>query len=304
MTDQVKIEAAMTLTAESMRLAKNVESLLSQILPPKIWDADLYVFRHSPEAQKDPIVFCWLKLAGAVATVVPMCSLMAAGFCFAAVILARSVWEAVLSITFMLPNPNIPDWPNEKQKKALSNFYTEIWDDHLKPYETTKKISQIPLKYLCAAWGNIAGALPGLNPHDMTQTARQHMSCDSNYTHMGYPALMELFREDPVRLRGKESTHAYFTLQHAVTSLNSVCYATSLILDTQVKDLQKKSDGPTVVRLIATCRQQQRKIEAISQRLTTGFGLNCDSTKLLRAMKTGKPIDDLLNPNHSERPTP
>lgn len=304
MTDQVKAKAAKTLADESKCLAETVETLLPHVLPPKNWDAARKAFRHSPEAKENPIVFCWLKLAGAVATVVPMCSLMAAGFCFAAVILARSVSEAVLSITFMLPNPNIPDWPNEKQKKALSNFYTEIWDDILKPYETTKKISQIPLGDLCAAWGNIAGALPGLNPHDMTQTARQHMSCDSNYTHMGYPALMELFREDPITLTGKESTHAHFTLQDAAINLNSVCHATSLILDNHTKDLQKKSDGPTVVRLIATCRQQQRKIEAISQRLTTGFGLNCDSTKLLRAMKTGKPIDDLLNPNHSERPTP
>jgi len=52
MTDQVKTEAAMTLVAESMRLAKTVETLLPQILPLKNWDAAQKAFRHSPEAKE------------------------------------------------------------------------------------------------------------------------------------------------------------------------------------------------------------------------------------------------------------
>jgi len=227
MPDQEQPDAAMTLAAESIRLARLVEPLLPHVLPAKRWDTSQEAFRFSHEDQENPFVFCWMKLAGAVATVVPMCSLMAVGSYFAAAILARSIFEATLSITFMFPDPKkAHPWPSPKQEKALEQFYSEIWNDNLKPFDTTKKTSQIPLDNLCAAWGNFISAQPGLNPCDMIQTARQNMSFYSNHTHMGYPALMELLREQPIRLSGKED-FAFFTVHDAAILLDNVCQSFS-----------------------------------------------------------------------------
>lgn len=301
MTDQDKNAAAMMLATESIRLAKSMEALLPNVLPVKHWDETQKAYRNSSEAKEDPFLFCWMKLAGATATVVPMCSLMAIGSYFAASILARSILEAVLSITFMFPDPsNSLPWPSTKQKRALDQFYTEIWDDILKPYETAKQTSQIPYDELFSSWGRLVGQQPGLNTHDMIQTVRQCMSCYSNYTHMGYPALMELFRGTPLRLSGKESTHAHFTLNEAAIILDNVCHAASNILSIYSKGL-KNIPEQNAIRIAELCEQHQGTVDAISQRLINGFGLTCDTQKLLRAMKTGKPIDELLNPIPSER---
>lgn len=303
MTDHELPDAAITLAAESMRLAKLVENLLPHVLPATQWDTSQETFRISPEDKDNPFLFCWMKLAGAVATVVPMCTLMIIGSYFAAAILARSIFEATLSITFMFPDPKKPQpWPSPKQEKALDQFYTEIWEDFLKPFDTTKKTSQISLDDLCSAWGNFISAHPGLNPHDMIQTARQNMSFYSNHTHMGYPALMELLREQPLRLSGKD-TCALFTLQHAAIILDNVCQSTSSLLLFHIK-LYREIPNENMKRLVELFEQNQRDVDAISHRLQTGFGLICDEKKLLRAMKTGKSIDNILNPATPEKSAP
>lgn len=303
MSDQEQHDTAIALATESMRLAMLVENFLPHVLPAKRWDASQETFRISPEDKANPFIFCWMKLAGAVATVVPMCSLIAVGSNFAAAILARSILEATLSITFMFPDPKKPQpWPSPKQEKALDQFYTEIWDDFLKPFDTTKKTSQIPLDDLCSAWGKFISAQPGLNPHDMTQTVRHTMSVHSNYTHMGNPALMELLREHPLRLSGKEA-YAIFTLQDAAIILDNVCQSTSSLLVFHIKCYRELSNE-TLKSLVELFEQNQRIVDDISHRLQAAFGLICDGKRLLRAMKTGKPLDEFLTPSTSERQAP
>lgn len=303
MTDQELPDAAITLAAESMRLATLVENLLPHVLPAKRWDTSQETFRISPQDKENPFVFCWMKLAGAVATVVPMCSLIAVGSHFAAAILARSILEATLSITFMFPDlKKSQPWPSPKQKNSLDQFYSEIWEDFLKPFDTTKKPSQIPLGDLCSAWGNFISAQPGLNPHDMIQTARQHMSFLSNFTHMGYPAIMELLREQPLRLSGKE-VYSLFTTHAAASILDNVCQSASSLLMFHIK-IYKEIPNVNVKSRVELFEQDQHAIDDISHRLQAGFNLICDGNRLLRAMKNGKPIDEFLNPTTPEESAP
>jgi hypothetical protein len=292
MTDDKYKEASLILATESVRLANALETVLPKILPLTRWDEAQKAFRHSPDAKENPLLFCWMKLAGATATVVPMCSLMAIRSCFAAAILARSVRESILCIQFMYPTSGKSEWLNEKQKIALQNFYTEIWADIQRPFETTKKTAQIPLDDLCASWGRLVSTQPDANPSDMTATARHLMSCYSNYTHMGYPALMELFRVPPLRLSGKEATLAHFDLHGAANVLDGVCQVASAMIGFHSKGLE---DFPAEKALRTLCEQQQSAVEEISKRLDAGFSHGDRSKQILRAMKTGKPIDDLLD---------
>jgi len=194
----------------------------------------------------------------------------------------------------MMPQPGASEWPNDKQKTALQNFCKEIWDDYLRPFETEKNTSQIRLDDLCASFGKHVGGQPEANPHDMTQTARHLMMFFSNYTHMGYPALMELFRDPQPRLSGKEDIHGYFTLHQAAKVLAEVCHVTSALLIRHDRGMEEfTADHKKELRELF--QQQKKVVDAISQRLEAGFSRGDCSKQILRAFKKGKPIDDLLD---------
>lgn len=180
-------------------LADYVSDLLAISTPRPNWDEKQGGWRHDIRDYNQKIIlFLLLKLAGSISTSNAMLKLSADGYWFQSGILARSVRESNLSIAFMLPKPDMKagDWPSNKLKGALDEFFKETWPDPARPFENASQRSQILLKELSAALGHFQGKDGDISPHDAGQVGIQMLRLLSDYTHAAYPRLMELLEAE------------------------------------------------------------------------------------------------------------
>lgn len=215
------------------KLADIVSHVLAISTPNPKWDGKQAGFQHPNEYSQESI-FLLLKMAGSVSTTNAMLELSEKGFWFQAAILARSVHESNLSIAYMLPKPTDQkgDWPSEKQKKALTEFFKETWSDPERPFEDTSQRAQILLKELSAALGHFQPKDGDISVYDAGQAAVQTLRFLSDYTHMAYPRLMEFF--DPnsgYSLSGQQKNTNGFDIRQAAGVLFESCtYSDSVCL--------------------------------------------------------------------------
>lgn len=188
MTDAEKLAQLISL---GEKLAASVAPLLAVATRCPQWDGEQEGWRHEARAD-DATLYLLLKLAGSTSAANAMLALAARGFWFEAAVLARTIYDANLSIAYMLPAPDMASWPSDKQKERLLEFATETWDNPDRPFEEPRQRSQVPIKDMKAALGRFQSGSNEMNPHDAGQVALQMMRFLSDYTHMAYPRLMEL----------------------------------------------------------------------------------------------------------------
>jgi len=199
------------LTSLAVKLTAYVGTLLEVRTRCPEWDTHQNAWRHD-QKEDDVTLFLLLKLAGAASATNAMLALARCGFWFEAAVLARTVYDASLSIAFMLPTPDMAagGWPSEKQKERLRDFAAETWDNPERPFEEPRQRSQIQIKDMKAALGKFQSKSEEMNPHDAGQVALQMMRFLSDYTHMAYPRLMELLEAGHgYRLNGEQSVSTF-----------------------------------------------------------------------------------------------
>lgn len=276
-------EAQLTqLSSLAEKLARSIASLLEAGTRCPKWDSRQMAWRHDG-AEDDVILFLILKLAGSVSAANAMLALACRGFWFEAAVLARTVYDANLSIAFMLPKPDMDrnSWPSEKQKERLRDFAEETWGDPTRPFEEPRQRSQIPIKDLKAALGRFQSKNNEMNPHDAGQVALQMMRFLSDYTHMAYPRLMELLEgEYGYHLSGQQAASA-FGLSGAAGALlycTQTADAVALLIGRQLTLLSEhakaSSSGPTgevfgkkaetILEIQRTLSGLSKEIEAIA----------------------------------------
>jgi hypothetical protein len=153
---------------------------------------DNFGWRH-PDEMKDVVLFWLTKLAGIASSIHAAVSLAKQGYWFQVGILSRSITEAHLSIAYTLPKPHMQAlaWPSDKQKEAIQEHYKETWADPYKPFSDQRQRPHI--RNLSAAIGHMQDGESALTQHVASQSAMQNMRVLSDYTHMAYPQVMELF---------------------------------------------------------------------------------------------------------------
>jgi hypothetical protein len=214
------------------RLATYVARLLEVGTRCPNWDSNQAAWRHDTKAD-DVVLFLLLKLAGSASAANAMLTLTGLGFWFESAVLARTIYDANLSIAFMLPTPDMEpnDWPSHKQQERLQAFFEETWKDPKRPFEEPRRRSQIPIKDLKAALGRFQSKTEEMNPYDAGQVALQMMRFLSDYTHMAYPRLMEFLEGGHgYRLSGRQPTAAFGLSGAAGALLYSVQTADSVAL--------------------------------------------------------------------------
>lgn len=165
-----------------------------------------------------------MKLAGAVSSCNAMLLLSKSNYHFQAAILARAIDEANLSIMFMLPDMSAGEWPTKRQSNALGEFFLETWNDPSRPFDCREQRSQIRLKDLAAALGRMQTYNDGWNPHDAGQVGVQMQRLLSDFTHMAYPALMDLYDQSgELTLEGQSSAGRLYNIDMASRSLWVTC---------------------------------------------------------------------------------
>lgn len=294
-----------TITSAADDLSREVANLLAtgSFLP--IW-IDKFGWRH-PDEKKD-IVFFWLtKLAGIASTVHASVSLAKQGYWFQVGILARSVTEAHLSIVYTLPKPDTQcgDWPSEKQNEAIREYYKETWADPHKPFDDQRLRPHI--RNISAAIGHMQDKNSVLTQHDASQIAIQNMRFLSDYTHMAYPQVMELFSgRDGFLLSGNQGERALFgEMELGRLVVDSFMYA-EVVCDFLRKiytgcvkkaEVEKAEMKKTVMfqdnlQLITTLHD---KFETAGTILEAVFpSSDEEARKVLKAFKQGKPLKDIL----------
>lgn len=289
------------LTGIGRELGDTVARLVLQISQSPKWDQQQAGWRHAPE-QRDTMLFCVTKLAGSTSTANAMLSLSASGFWFQAAILARCIREANLTIVFMLPNPNIQDcqWPTATQKNELDSFFRETWADPKCPFDETSQRSQIGLKKLSAALGHFQGKTGEISQHDAGQVALQTMCFLSDYTHMAYPRLMELFEAKRNFVLSGTQNESAFDINQEASLIWECCNITSSVATLIAQCLRGAYDLAAQAEKPDTIDRIQRKLEAVSkiqeivERLATtienDFTVFAEpAQKLLRKMKQVQP---------------
>jgi hypothetical protein len=275
-------------------LSGYVSRLVTVASPGPKWDDNQGANRHL-QMDKNPMLFCLTKLAGATSTSNAMLSLVKEGFWFQAAILARCSREATLSIAFMLSNPttNLMDLPEQSQKAALSEYYRETWNDPDRPFDETSQRSQIGLKKLSAALGHFQTKGGQISSHDAGQVALQSMCFLSDYTHMAYPRLMELYqKKEGYELSGGQSTCGSFNLDQATSVIDDCCNMASCLVIILIKILETTSNSaskPTPEHLIGKNEilyEICRKFEYLTSILESEFRIiPLDAKKLIKTMK-------------------
>lgn len=221
------------LISTGRKLAEHVSELLVISTPCPKWDEKQGGWRHQIK-DGELQIFLLTKLAGSTSTANAMLALASQGYWFQAAILARAVREANLSIAFMLPKPGMKsgDWPTKKQSDALDEFFKETWADPSRPFEDTSQRSQIRLQELSATLGHFSEKDGDISRHDAGQVAIQTMRFLSDYTHMAYPRVIELFEAHRgYVLCGQQKGAFAFDTRQAAAVLSDCCnYADSIAL--------------------------------------------------------------------------
>jgi hypothetical protein len=211
-------------------LSETISSLLAVYSLPLDWNAQFYGWRHRDE-HKEKSLYWLTKLAGISSSVNAAVILAREGYWFQVAVLARGIAEAQFSIAYTLPKPDMKagEWPSSKQEQAIVNHFQETWDDPNRPYENDKLRPHI--RDLAASVGHHQKNSSVLNPHDTSQTTIQWMRLLSDYTHMAYPQLMELFEGDRgYVLSGKQNRSSFGENELGRLLFDSYTYTESVIL--------------------------------------------------------------------------
>lgn len=270
-------------------------------LSPPNWNKD-FGWRH-PEGIRDVVLFWLTKLAGMASTIHASVSLAKQGYWFQVAILSRSVTESHLSIAYTFPKPDMKsgEWPNGKQSEAIREHYKETWTDPKRPFEDQRQRPNI--RNISAAIGHMQSGNSALTPHDASQSSVQTMRYLSDYTHMAYPQIMELFSDaGGFLLAGKQANKPLlgemelgrlivgsFIDAESVSEVLRKCYL-GCAEKAEAEQAEKKK-----VALIKSKLQSitalRDEFEAIGTKLETAFPSSDDEARrILRAFKEGKPL--------------
>jgi len=281
--------------------SREVAKLLSVGSFSPIWNSN-FGWRH-PDEMKNAVLFWLTKLAGIASTIHASVSLAKRGYWFQVSILSRSVTEAHLSIAYTFPKSDMQsgDWPSDKQNEAIREHYKETWANPHKPFDDQRQRPHI--RNLSAAIGRMQDANTALTPHDVSQSAIQNMRLLSDYTHMAYPQVMELFSErDGFLLAGNQGEQPLFgEMELGRLIVGSFIYAevtceflrkvyVGCVAKVEADQAEKKKAAmfQDKVQLITTLRDQ---FETTGTKLETVFPFSDEEArKVLRAFKQGKPL--------------
>lgn len=290
-----------TITSATKELSQGISKLLSVGTFSPAWK-DGFGWRHPVEIQE--VTLFWLtKLAGIASTLNAAVLLANHGYWFQVGILSRSVTEAHLAITYTLFKPEVVnnEWPNKKQLEAIREHFKETWSDPLKPFADQRQRSHI--RNLSAAIGHFQDADSPISSHDASQAAIQNMRMLSDYTHMAYPQIMELFSgESGFLLAGKQKSNPLFgemELGRLVSTsyiyaetvsgfLRKVYVGCVLKAETEKVAPQKMVVLQSKLETITTLHAQ---FEAVGSNLEQIFtSTDEEAQRVLRAFKQGKPL--------------
>lgn len=268
---------------------------------PPSWNKD-FGWRH-PEETKDAVLFWLTKLAGIASTIHASVSLAKQGYWFQVGILSRSVTESHLSIAYTFPKPDMEsgDWPSDKQNEAIREHYKETWADPHKPFDDQRQRSHI--RNLSAAIGHMQDGNSALTFYDASQSAVQIMRLLSDYTHMAYPQVMELFSgTGGFLLAGNQEEKPLFgEMELGRLIVSSFIYAEVVceflrkvylgcVAKAEAEQAEKKKAAliQDKHQLITALRDE---LEATGTKLETVFpSSDEEARKVLRAFKQGKPL--------------
>lgn len=263
---------------------------------------DNFGWRH-PDEMKDIVLFWLTKLAGIASTIHAAVSLAKQGYWFQVGVLSRSVTEAHLLIAYTLPKPDMQAaaWPSDKQKEAVQEHYKETWADPYKPFSDQRQRPHI--RNLSAAIGHMQDGNSALTQHDASQSATQNMRVLSDYTHMAYPQVMELFsdrggflllgnqREKPLfgeAELGRLIVSSFIYAQVVCEFLRKVYVG--CVTKAAVDEAEKKSTARIQEKLQSITALLDR-LEVAGAKLESVFpSPDEDVRKVLRAFKQGKPL--------------
>lgn len=265
------------------KLAHYVSRVLEISTPRPNWNEKQAGWRHDIEYPRISL-FLLTKLAGSVSTANAMLKLTEQGFWFQSAILARSIHDANLSIAFIMPKPTMKkgDWPSTKQEDALREFFKETWSDPERPFENASQRSQILLKELSAALGHFQPKDADISQYDATQSAVQTLRFLSDYTHMAYPRLMELFEaQRGYVLCGQKKGVIGFDFRQAAGVFFGTCISAdnvSLLMVNTMKglyDLACSKNNQTAAEKyqtkLAEIQNLQKKIEELCKEIEEHF---------------------------------
>ncbi len=287
------------LVSTGKEVAKNVSQLISICTPRPDWLNNQDGWRHKNTKGIELKLFLLTKLAGSISTANAMLLLVKSGFRFQAGILARSIREANLSIAYMLPKPNMKegDYPTKKQKKALDEFYKETWPVPEHPFEVTDQRSQILLKELSAGLGHFQSKDSDISKHDAGQVALQVLRLLSDYTHMAYPRLMELW--EPERgyvMSKKQNGPSLFNFDQIAGIIHDCCNIAECIALFMVKlyeglnrlsNLENNTNKADMfLRKLNSIKSIKNNINKLYVELENNFSIpTANSKKILREFK-------------------
>lgn len=281
--------------------SRGVAKLLSVGSFSPSWE-NRFGWRH-PDEMKNPVLFWLTKLAGIASTIHASVSLAKQGYWFQVGILSRSVTEAHLSIAYTFPKPDMQsgEWPSDKQSEAIREYYKETWADPHKPFDDQRQRPHI--RNLSAAIGHMQDGNSALTQHDASQSAMQNMRFLSDYTHMAYPQVMELFSGSGGFLlagnQGEKPLFGEMALGRLIVSsfiyaevvceflkkIYAGCVAT---MEAEQAEMKKAVMFQDKLQSITTLHDQ---LEATGTKLEEVFpSSDEEAQKVLRAFKQGKPL--------------
>lgn len=283
---------------QANRLSGAISDLLAVCSPAPVW-TDKFGWRHRDEYNE--VSNYWLtKLAGISSTFNAAVKLAIEGYWFQVAILARVITEAQLSIAFTIPSPNMADgeWPNSKQKEAIENHFKETWDNPDSPYDNNRLRPHI--RKLSAFIGLFQSTTSALNPHDASQTAIQWMRFLSDYTHMAYPQLMELFEGSRgYVLLGKQTRSSFYENEFGRLLSSSYAYtaAVATLLGKIISGCEERATVEKNARGMEIFRGKHEKLADILRVLEENGNIvdtrfpspDDEIRKTLRNFKNGNP---------------
>ncbi len=281
------------------QLAENISQAMVICTQRPYWDKTQAGWRHMHNGNK-LLLFLLMKLSGAASTANAMLILFQKGFFFQAAILARSIYDSCLNIVYMLPNLTTEPggWPSQKQEHALDEFFKETWQNPETPLIDNIQRSHVTLKELSASIGKFQDNDSEISQFDAGQTALQQMRFLSDYTHMAYPRLMELYDGHSFDLSDKQQESDCFNLSQAARTIYYTCDTADNVLifvirmTNDMKDiaiLEKKQSAETRFEKDTSDLQGiQEKVEALLKHIQKNFQVYVENPKLLMRKFKGK----------------
>lgn len=285
--------------SEMKELERQVSNLLKSCSAPPSWMPE-FGWRH-PEKSREIVLFWLLKLAAITSTINAAIILAKKGYWYQVGILARSITDANLSIIYTLPRPDMKpgSWPNEKQLDAVKTFFKETWEDPNAPFIDRQKRSHI--RNLPGSIGHLQVNDSTLNQHDASQIAKQSMRFLSDFTHMAYPQIMELYSGDvEYRLEENQRGSSYGPIEfgrlvsNSFSSFLTVCHLIKKNIEFK-KDETASSASDNFYQLSMLLEEIElieSKVEMSHKKIESVFSASeLEVKNLLKSYKTGIPIN-------------